>query len=46
MCCYCAFIMQGYFVLFQVSSNAYCQLLFEVSVSKFGKEKSPEERNE
>lgn len=45
MCCYCAFIMRGYFVLLQESSDAFCQLLFEVSVSKFGKEKSPEERN-
>lgn len=39
MCCYCAFIIQRYFVLLQVSADAQCQLLFEISVSKFGKEK-------
>lgn len=42
--CYCAFIIQWCFVLLQVSSDAQCQSLFELSVSNFGKEK--EERCE
>lgn len=33
-------------MLLQVSSDAQCQLLFELSVSKFDKEKEVEERNE
>lgn len=33
-------------MLLQVSSDARGQLLFELSVSKFGREKEVEERNE